>query len=202
MLEELVPVIWLQGVVLLMLKSLTSVIMAAPRFTDQIISGTATQRGSFKAFSTGNSGARCFLVQDPNNSSINYASINGDGGAEFALGDFAVTNEGQFGARLEIKRTDGSTALAISDLDGNTDIELKSGGSATFTGDVLAGSTFRTVDGLIQAIQDWPTGNAQPGTNTDARMLSMMSVTTGAMDNQSEVCSFWGGYIGDDDKKC
>ena len=59
-------------------------------FSDQIISGTASQRGSFKAFSTGNSGAKCFLVQHPT-TSANYFAVNGDGSATFA-GSVTSTN--------------------------------------------------------------------------------------------------------------
>ena len=65
-----------------------------------------------------------------------YTVFKPSGSAEFAGGDFVINDEADFGAKLDIKRIDGSTALAVMDLDGNTDIELKAGGSAEFAGSV------------------------------------------------------------------
>ena len=64
-------------------------------FAGQVISGTDSVRGSFKAFSPdGNNGSRCFLIQDPDNSSLNYASINGDGSATFGQENIKLNADG------------------------------------------------------------------------------------------------------------
>ena len=69
-------------------------------------------------------------------------NITGDGSITAADGDFVVNDEGSFGAKVDIKRSEGSTALAIFSQDdiATPTIEAKSDGKIITTGDVQMAS--------------------------------------------------------------
>ena len=85
------------------------------------------------------------------------STIDADGSITGAGGDFKVNYEGDtLGAKVDIKRSSESTALAVMDMDGNTDIELKAGGDITAVGE----ATFGKSDGYRVVIRPFDSDNA------------------------------------------
>ena len=135
-------------------------------FAGQIVSGTTTQRGSFKAYSTGNSGSRCLLIQNPNDSSLNYASINGDGSAEFA-GIVQVGGDPNAGAATGVKlrpdgivqvgATSGTNLIFAGYTTGTADYTsyILANGSASFAGELSLSTGITN-----QSVQFFPNGGS------------------------------------------
>ena len=112
-------------------------------FNNQVISGTADQRGSFKAYSTGNSGSLCFLVQNPTDSTNNYFKVSGDGSAEFAGQITTNVNSGKFLEQYyqgtKVVQWDADGRLRIGGIVASApNIELNTNGSASFGSEVTA----------------------------------------------------------------
>ena len=88
-------------------------------------------------------------------------AINAGGDGSFADGDILLKNEGDFGGKVDIKRSSGSDALTITDLDSTVTVKLNANGSSEFAGNVASGKADLSANGtrirpsgLIEARRD------------------------------------------------
>jgi len=86
-----------------------------------------------------NSQIRCDRFKCGDNADQDRIELSAGGSIYGADGDFQVANEGNNGARMQIKRSAGSDAFVIMDMSGTPGVQLKVGGTSTFRSTIQTG---------------------------------------------------------------